>query len=124
MALQLTNILRDILEDRDQLGRIYLPQEDRDRFGVAAELSGPPDPMLALVAFEAGRAEEWYARGLPLLPMLDRRSRACTAAMAGIYRRLLGQIKRDPGAVMRGRLSLPSWQKASVAARALSRGTA
>jgi len=56
------------------------------------------------------------------LPMLDWRSRACTAAMAGIYRRLLTAIQRDPAAVLRGRLSLPAWQKAGVAVRALARG--
>ncbi|MHB1929738.1 MAG: squalene/phytoene synthase family protein, partial [Acidimicrobiales bacterium] len=70
-----------------------------------------------------GRAE-WYDRGLRLLPLLDRRSRACTAAMAGIYRRLLSRIQRDPAAVLRGRLSLPTWEKAAVAARALTLGTA
>ena len=122
VALQVTNILRDIVEDREQMGRVYLPAADRERFGVPADLSGPPDGLVALLAFEAGRAEEWYERGLPLLPMLDWRSRACTAAMAGIYRRLLTAIQRDPGAVLRGRLSLPAWQKAGVAVRAMARG--
>jgi phytoene synthase len=75
-----------------------------------------------LIAFESARAEEWYERGLQLLPKLDWRSRACTAAMAGIYRRLLTAIQRDPAAVLRGRLSLPPWQKAGVAVRALARG--
>jgi phytoene synthase len=80
--------------------------------------------MLALITFEAARAEGWYEEGLALLPMLDWRSRACTAAMAGIYRRLLTRIQRDPGAVLRGRMSLPGREKASVAVRALARGTA
>jgi phytoene synthase len=124
VALQITNILRDIDEDHRQMGRIYLPAEDRDRFGVAPDLSGPTDNLVALVAFEAARAEEWYERGLRLLPLLDWRSRACTAAMAGIYRRLLVAIQRDPAAVLRRRLSLPAWQKAGVAVTALTRGTA
>jgi phytoene synthase len=124
VALQITNILRDIVEDHDQMGRVYLPAEDRQRFGVAADLSGPTDGLIALVAFEAARAEEWYDRGLTLLPMLDWRSRACTAAMAGIYRQLLAGIQRDPSAVLRGRMSLPAWKKATVAARALTRGVA
>jgi 15-cis-phytoene synthase len=124
VALQITNILRDIVEDHDQMGRVYLPAEDRERFGVGPDLSGPPDGLIALVAFEAARAEEWYDRGLTLLPMLDWRSRACTAAMAGIYRQLLAGIQRDPGAVLRGRMSLPAWKKAAVAARALTRGVA
>jgi 15-cis-phytoene synthase len=124
VALQITNILRDIVEDHDQMGRVYLPAEDRERFGVPPDLSGPTDGLIALVAFEAARAEEWYDRGLTLLPMLDWRSRACTAAMAGIYRQLLAGIQRDPSAVLRGRMSLPAWKKATVAARALTRGVA
>jgi 15-cis-phytoene synthase len=124
VALQITNILRDIVEDRTELGRVYLPAEDRDRFDVAPDLSGSTDNLIALVAFEAARAEAWYERGLQLLPMLDWRSRACTAAMAGIYRRLLVAIQRDPAAVLRGRLSLPAWQKVGVACRAVSTGAA
>jgi phytoene synthase len=124
VALQITNILRDVVEDRDQMGRVYLPEADRDRFGVAPDLSGPTDGLLALITFEAARAEEWYERGLPLLPRLDWRSRACTAAMAGIYRRLLTRIQTDPAGVLRGRMSLPGREKAMVAARALTRGTA
>jgi phytoene synthase len=124
VALQITNILRDIVEDRDTMGRVYLPAEDIARFGAAADLTGPHDALVGLVCFEAARAEEWYAKGLPLLPLLDRRSRACTAAMAGIYWRLLRRIQRDPAAVLRGRMSLPGWQKAAVAAQALTRGTA
>lgn len=123
VALQITNILRDIDEDHRQMGRVYLPAEDRQRFDVPDDLSGPPDNLVALVAFEAARAEEWYDRGLRLLPMLDWRSRACTAAMAGIYRRLLVAIQRDPASVLRRRVSLPAWQKAGVAVRALTMGT-
>ena len=124
VALQITNILRDIVEDHRSLGRVYLPRADLDRFGLGPELEGPEDGMIALVAFETGRAEEWYARGLQLLPLLDRRSRACTAAMAGIYHRLLTTIRRDPAAVLRTRVSLPAWQKTAVAARALTSGRA
>jgi phytoene synthase len=123
VALQITNILRDIIEDRDQMGRVYLPVEDRARFDVSGDLSGPADGLLALISFEAARAEQWYDRGLALLPMLDWRSRACTAAMAGIYHRLLVRIERDPAAVLRGRMSLPAREKAAVAVRALVRGS-
>jgi len=154
VALQLTNILRDVLEDRS-MGRVYLPAEDLLRFGADPDLAvlsgGDPggsrsaagletvltggDPggsrsaagleaVLAVVAFESGRAEEWFDRGLALLPMLDRRSRAATAAMAGIYRQLLREIRRDPAAVLRGRLSLAPWRKAAIAARALAKGEA
>lgn len=124
VALQLTNVLRDVVEDRDAMGRVYLPAEDLARFGCSPDVTGDPDALRALVSFEAARAADWYDRGLALLPMLDRRSRACTAAMAGIYRRLLTRIQADPDAVLRGRVSLPTRQKALVAARALTRGTA
>lgn len=124
VALQLTNVLRDVVEDRDAMGRVYLPAEDLARFGCGPDVTGDPDALRALVSFEAARAADWYDRGLALLPMLDRRSRACTAAMAGIYRRLLTRIQADPDAVLRGRVSLPTREKALVAARALTRGTA
>jgi phytoene synthase len=124
VALQITNIVRDLVEDRDTMGRVYLPAEDLDRFGVDHQLGGTPDALSALICFETGRAQEWYTRGLQLLPMLDRRSRACTAAMAGIYRRLLEQIRRDPLSVLHRRVSLAGWQKGAVAANALLRGAA
>ncbi|MBA8824545.1 phytoene synthase [Saccharopolyspora lacisalsi] len=125
VALQLTNILRDVLEDRCN-GRVYLPTEELDRFGVRLDLVG--HGMLLdggaaldeLIRFQARRAEEWYAEGLRLLPMLDRRSRACCASMAGIYHELLQRIIADPRTAMRGRMSLPGWQKAAVAARSLA----
>jgi phytoene synthase len=124
VALQITNILRDVVEDHDTMGRVYLPIADRERFGVDDDLGGDPDSLVALIAFETGRAEEWYQRGLRLLPLLDWRSRACTAAMAGIYRKLLIEIQSDPPSVLRRRVSLRPEQKLAVAARALSRGAA
>jgi phytoene synthase len=124
VALQLTNILRDIVEDREQMGRVYLPAADRERFGVDAGLRGPEEGLVGLILWEAARAEDWYERGLTLLPLIDWRSRACTAAMAGIYRRLLHQIQSEPAAVLRGRMSLSGRQKAAVALRALVRGAA
>ena len=129
IALQLTNILRDLREDR-QLGRIYLPQEDLRRFGCSLDLdpsgrlADPPDRLAALVRFESDRAEAWYQQGLTLLPLLDRRAAACTAAMAGIYRRLLRRIARDPEAVRAVRLSLGTREKVGVAVRALVRRSA
>ncbi|WP_246195539.1 presqualene diphosphate synthase HpnD [Halopolyspora algeriensis] len=125
VALQLTNILRDVLEDRRN-GRVYLPRQDMERFGVRLDLTedGMPadDPaaLAELIRFEAGRAEQWYAEGLLLLPMLDHRSRACCAAMAGIYHELLRRITDDPRTVLRTRVSLPSRQKIAVAARSLA----
>ncbi len=125
IALQQTNILRDIREDL-LAGRIYLPQRELERFGVQLALDergGLVDKeggLAALIEFAAGRARGWYDRGLRLTPMLDRRSAACTTAMSGIYRRLLDLIAADPTIVYQQRLSLSGWQKAGVAARALA----
>jgi phytoene synthase len=85
------------------------------------EGTSPPGPQFArLVEFEAERARDWYATGMQLLPMLDRRSAACTGAMAGIYRRLLDRIAAQPAAVLRGRMSLSAGEKAVVAVKALT----
>lgn len=119
VALQLTNILRDVVEDRG-FGRVYLPSTDAEAVGCAPDLSGPPELVAKLVALECTRADEWFDEGLQLLGLLDGRSRACVAAMSGIYRRLLARIEREPIAVTRGRLSLPMWEKGLVAARSLA----
>jgi phytoene synthase len=120
VAMQITNVLRDVREDYAR-GRVYLPAEDLRRFGCVENLEEcPPEASAALVRFEAARGREWFARGLQLLPLLDGRSRACVRAMTGIYRRILGQIDRDPQQIMRRRVSLPPWEKAWVAARSLA----
>ncbi|MEV5250135.1 presqualene diphosphate synthase HpnD [Streptomyces werraensis] len=123
LALQLTNILRDVREDAEN-GRTYLPADDLAKFGCSDGFAGPTPPQgsdfAGLVHFEARRARALFAEGYRLLPMLDRRSGACVAAMAGIYRRLLERIERDPEAVLRGRVSLPGREKAYVAVRGLS----
>ncbi|MHB8246998.1 MAG: presqualene diphosphate synthase HpnD [Acidimicrobiales bacterium] len=120
IALQVTNILRDVLEDRTAMGRVYLPREDLARFGCESDGTGPPEAMSAVIRYEAARAWAAYEEGLQLLDLLDHRSRACVAAMAGIYRRLLKRIEADPSAVLVRRVSLPTWEKAWVAARSLA----
>jgi squalene synthase HpnD len=118
VALQLTNILRDIREDH-QNGRVYLPAEDLAKFDVDLDEPGP-SPFTRLVEFEAERARDWYGTGWQLLPMLDRRSAACTGAMAGIYRGLLERIAAEPAAVLDRRVSLSTGEKAMVAVKALA----
>lgn len=119
VALQLTNILRDIVEDAD-MSRVYLPAEDIAKFECAPDLSGPRDNVGELVMFESERALEWFDKGFELLSHLDRRSRACVSAMSGIYFRLLRRIRQNPAAVLDGRMSLPAWEKSLVAARSLA----
>lgn len=119
IAMQLTNILRDVLEDLDR-GRVYLPLDDLEHFDCT-DLRAPPEGRFAeLMRFEAKRARASFAEGLRLLPLLDRRSAACVGAMAGIYVRILGRIEHDPCQVLVRRISLPGWEKAWVAARALT----
>ena len=117
VAFQLTNILRDIREDRAR-GRVYIPAEDLERFGC--DLDAPDPDVAELVAFEADRARAWFDVGLRLLPLLDRQSASCVGAMAGIYRRLLARIERRPELVLRGRVSLRPWEKGWVAVRSLT----
>lgn len=125
IALQQTNILRDIREDL-QNGRVYLPADELARFDVDlaldehANLVDKTGGLAELIRFSAARAREWYADGLRLVPLLDRRSAACATAMSGIYRRLLDDIAADPASVYHQRRSLSGLQKASVAVRALA----
>ena len=119
VALQLTNMLRDIVEDL-RMGRIYLPEQERDRFGLAPGQWAPPEQVGALVESVAGQAAAWFDRGLALLAHLDHRSRSCTAAMAGIYRRLLRRMRAQPTLPLTERVSLPAWEKGLVAVRSIS----
>ena len=135
VAMQLTNILRDVREDAIELGRTYLPAEDLRRFGcqdlasIAAassdgsgSLNGSTAGAIDLIRFEADRAAEWFARGMELTDSLDRRSASCLEAMTGIYRTILARIVADPTQVLRHRVSLTPWEKGLVAARSLIGG--
>jgi 15-cis-phytoene synthase len=129
LALQLTNILRDVGGDAVQ-GRIYLPLEDLSRFGVsegallaAAKGSGPrPDGLNALLAFEAGRAREHYGRAHDLLPAEDRRSMVSAEVMGKIYRAILEGVARE-GFPLDRRIGLSQARKAWIALRTVVRGT-
>jgi 15-cis-phytoene synthase len=118
VALQLTNILRDVVEDRE-LGRTYIPAEDLRRFGCPDLADAGEREVTELINFEAERAVVWFDRGLQMLEMVDGRSASCLQAMTGIYRRILDRILEDPGAVLRGRISLSPLEKSWVAARSL-----
>jgi phytoene synthase len=116
LALQLTNILRDVREDAG-LDRVYLPAEDLERFGVRERelLEGTPsDRWRALVAFEVARARELFADGYGVLRYIPRRAAVCVHTMGGIYERILEKIERDPDFSLRGRTSLSSSEKLLV----------
>jgi phytoene synthase len=120
VALQLTNILRDVREDADN-GRVYVPREDLVRYKLSTDgrFEGEDGQFEAFMRFQAARARDWFERGEQLMPLLDRRSAACVLAMSGIYRRLLDRIEKRPRAVACERVSLPIWEKGWVAARSL-----
>jgi phytoene synthase len=122
VAMQLTNILRDLHEDAGN-GRVYIPHEDLARYRVSGDgrFEGEQGQMDALTRFQARRAGEWFDRGLELVPLLDRRSGACVLAMANIYRRVLTLIEADPEQARHQRISLPIWEKGWVATRSLLR---
>jgi phytoene synthase len=124
LALQLTNILRDVREDL-QGGRVYLPKKTLDEFECELKLgqNGNLDPqggrLAKVIRYEAERAEALYKEGLALLPLLDWRSRGCCGALSGIYHALLKVIAAEPEAIYGQRLSLPAKTKLAVAGRAL-----
>jgi 15-cis-phytoene synthase len=118
LALQLTNIMRDVKEDAG-LGRIYLPQDEIRRFGYSDEelLAGVyNEPFRRLMAFQAERAWHFHRSGHRLLALLDVRARACTATMQGIYREILSRIEESDYAVFDGRISLSGRSKLGLTA--------
>ena len=97
LALQLTNILRDVKEDADR-DRIYLPQEDLERFGVTEqELKEGVvnDRFRALMTFEAERAKGFYAQAEALFPLVHKAGRPTLSIMLKIYRGILDSIERN-----------------------------
>ncbi|THF66231.1 presqualene diphosphate synthase HpnD [Pseudothauera nasutitermitis] len=119
MALQLTNIIRDVGEDARR-GRIYLPIEDLQRFNVPAAdiLEGRHgDNFRALMEFQAERARQYYAQAFTQLPAVDRKSQRPGLVMAAIYRALLEEIARDGFLVLDRRTSLTPLRKLWIAWR-------
>jgi phytoene synthase len=125
VALQQTNILRDVREDLLN-GRVYLPADELERYGVTLRiddsgiLEDPQAHLAGYLRFAAARAEDWYSLGLRLVPYLDRRSAASCRAMAGIYHHLLVRIEANPTVVYDRRLSLRVTEKARIALTSLA----
>lgn len=123
IALQLTNILRDVRED-GQMGRVYLPRDDLERFGVDERglLGGEPGPgWEALIELEVRRAGRYFASGLGVCQLIPHRSAACVRTMAGIYRRILEMVERQPRLPLERRASLSPAAKLAVMARSWAR---
>ena len=118
LALQLTNIIRDVGEDA-VAGRIYLPVEDLQRFNVpAADLLQRRNSreFAELMAFQVARARQTYSEAVALLPAAERRGQKAGLVMAAIYYALLNEIERDGAAnVLRYKLAIPKPRKARIA---------
>ncbi|NUR48444.1 MAG: phytoene/squalene synthase family protein [Hamadaea sp.] len=125
LAFQLTNFLRDVGEDLER-GRIYLPKEDLDRFGVtesdleqALADGHSGDRVRALIRFEAGRARRHYALAAPGVPMLGPAAQACIRTAFHLYSGILGEIERQGFDVFARRAVVPRRRRVLVTARSL-----
>ena len=126
IALQLTNVVRDVVEDA-RLGRVYLPEEvarravtpdmiDRSCRGGGCD----GEVVIGAVAALSREALKFYARSAPLDGYVHPDGRSSLRAMTRIYRELLLVIDRDPTVVLAGRVSLPAWRKAWIALSAVA----
>ena len=119
IAMQMTNIMRDVREDAER-GRIYLPLEDLARFGVREDevlRAVYSDRFRALMEFEAARAAEFFSRGWKLLPLLDVRSRMCVNVLRGVYAELLERMADCEYDVFDRRVKLSSGEKVALIGR-------
>ena len=119
IAMQLTNIIRDVKEDADR-GRIYIPLDELRSFGYSEEelLAGVAnDSFKRLMEFQAGRARRYFERGRRLIGLLPRHSRACPAVLQGLYSALLTKIEDTGFDVFERRVALSGREKALLAAR-------
>lgn len=117
VAVQLTNILRDVAEDAS-LGRVYLPQEDLARFGVSAIADSPA--LRELLRFEAARARALFTHARQLPACVEPRTRPCLRALLGIYERLLDKIEHRGFDVWGDRVRLSGVEKMAALGRALA----
>jgi phytoene synthase len=123
MALQLTNIIRDVASDLER-GRTYLPSEDLVRFGVTEEALRRGEvtpPVRALLEFECARARDYYRRASASLPPADARSLVAAEIMGGIYFEILERIERAGYDVFRERIRVPRPYRALIALRIWAR---
>ncbi len=122
IAMQLTNILRDVGTDLD-LGRIYFPKEDMDRFGVSEEDLVTRKRTLSfreLMKFEAGRARSYYTSAMPGVPMLRPEGRFAVEIAAKVYSAILREIERSNYDVFERRAVVSSTEKYWITGRAIA----
>ena len=116
LAMQLTNIARDVREDLD-FGRIYLPQAEMAQFGYSEEelkAGVVNEAFVNLMRFQAQRAKGYFRNGFQLLPYLSPRSRACPAVLGRLYSRVLDRIELADYDVLHQRIGLSTTEKVRV----------
>jgi len=121
LAFQLTNIIRDIQEDAD-MGRIYLPAEDLERFKIGPEdflQSTIPERLRWLLAAEADRAREYYISARELMTLIDEDSQPALWVLVTIYRRLLEKISDRKYDVFGRKISLTVREKVVILGKGL-----
>jgi 15-cis-phytoene synthase len=119
LAFQLTNIIRDVKEDAG-MGRVYLPEEDLDRFGIslsALRSASNPVNFRPLLAMEAARAREYYRAGEELIPLVEEDSQPALWVLITIYQRLLDKIALREYNVFSGKISLSVREKLGILAK-------
>jgi phytoene synthase len=128
LAMQLTNIIRDVGDDARR-GRIYLPVSELQQFDVkAAEILkreapwGYSDRFTALMKFQAERAHRLYDEALALLPEVDRNNQKPALMVGNIYRRLLREVEAADFQVLHQRISLTPLRKLWIACQTQWRG--
>jgi phytoene synthase len=126
LAFQLTNMIRDVADDLER-GRVYLPEEDLNRYGVTrADLSRDvaagrsSQPVRTLIRHECERARLHYVAALPGLPMLDRRSRVAIRAATLLYGGILDGVRNHGYEVLAGRVRVSRRRRATLVVRATS----
>lgn len=124
-ALQITNIMRDVGEDAAEGGRIYLPLEDLERFGVTEKeiLEGRhSDRFVRLMDAQYGRAKQFYQQANESLPTVDKPFMLPSEMMAKIYSEILHKLKRTGYPVFSGRCRLHPMRKAAILTTYMLRG--
>ncbi len=119
LAMQLTNIMRDLREDAD-VGRVYLPLDELNRFGYSEEELNRGvvnDRFVELMRFQTERARRYFDTGATLLNYLSLRSRACPAVLHGLYSKLLDRMEERGFDVFKERTRLSSTEKLKLTAR-------
>ncbi|MBN1999243.1 squalene/phytoene synthase family protein, partial [candidate division KSB1 bacterium] len=116
IAFQLTNILRDIKEDKD-MGRIYIPQQEIKKFGVTVQDIQNENfslPIKNLIKHQIQRAREYYQQAFPGIAMLSKHSQYSIYSALNIYQGILGKIEKNDYNPFLGRVYVPFLNKLCI----------